>query len=120
MHSEGKKNIVIENIQAPVAKAIPTVKQQEQPTQISQPKLPKNDIDLDSDIDYSHPNVHSIINGYVSFTRANENNTNNRSTEVCYRAGSDASMGGGAAAVSDSATNKSTGAANIASLIRLQ
>ena len=68
--AKARKNIGIENIEAPVAKAIPITKQQ--PPQISQQKLPKNYIDLDGDIDYSHLNVHNIINGYVSFTRAKE------------------------------------------------
>ena len=81
--AKARKSIVIENIEAPslgkaaksvldeapVAKATPTHKQ---PPQISQPKLPKNYIDLDGDIDYSHLNVHSIIDGFFNFTRAKE------------------------------------------------
>ena len=60
-----RKNVVVENIQAPVEKA-------QQPAKDTQPKAPKNYIDLDGDIDYSHLNVHNIIHGYVSFTRNKE------------------------------------------------
>ena len=60
-----RKNIVVENIQAPVEKAHQSAKD-------TQPKAPKNYIDLDGDIGYSHLNVLNNIHGYVSFTRNKE------------------------------------------------
>ena len=72
--AKARKNIVIENIEAPVAKAAvaPTKQIKQEPPQFKQPTLPRNYIDLDGDTDYSHLNAHIIFSGYVSFTRAKE------------------------------------------------
>ena len=64
--AKARKNIVVENIEAPLEKAQPPAIKRQQP---EEHKAPRNYIDLDCDIDYSHLNVHNIINGYVSFTR---------------------------------------------------
>ena len=77
--AKNKKQIIIENIEPPPVINKPVQPPKKQQTQLTHPdpqpqllQLPRNYIDLDGDIDYSHLNVNNFLNKYVQNLREND------------------------------------------------
>jgi hypothetical protein len=73
--AKSKKTIIVENIEqpaAPIAAPEQTKAKRIASVPDPRPQMPRNYIDLDGDIDYSHLNVKKIINKYVMNLKENQ------------------------------------------------